>query len=323
MSVDGHCDNCGARLHGQYCSNCGQAAKSPVLTLRELTGDLLKELTDSDSRIWRTMWPLCFRPGLLTSDYVSGRRGRYLPPFRTYLVLSLLFFLIASLVGTGWRITISSDAHSDAPTGRPAPESAGTMTDLAERGLISPDVAARSAARDADAGASDCDDIRIADFGPWEGATLERVFREACRNVQADESRSLWGSLVDNVPVMMFFFLPVVAIMMQILYVGSGRRYVEHLLFLLNCHAAFFLFLTVIVLAVAVSAWRPSVAWPARALLVATWLYIPVYLLLAMKRVYGGGWLGTGLRFALLIAGYGITLVLAISATATYTALTM
>jgi hypothetical protein len=36
-----------------------------------------------------------FRPGKLTRDYLMGRRARFMPPFRTYLVLSLLFFLVA------------------------------------------------------------------------------------------------------------------------------------------------------------------------------------------------------------------------------------
>jgi len=52
-------------------------------------------LLELDSRVWRTLIPLITRPGKLTRDYLEGRRARYMPPFRTYLVLSIVFFLIA------------------------------------------------------------------------------------------------------------------------------------------------------------------------------------------------------------------------------------
>jgi len=42
---------------------------------------------------------------LLTGDYLEGRRKSYAPPLRSYLVLSLVYFLIASVVTTtGTRV---------------------------------------------------------------------------------------------------------------------------------------------------------------------------------------------------------------------------
>ena len=40
------------------------------------------------------MSALMFKPGLLTREFLAGRRVRYLPPLRLYLVLSVVFFLI-------------------------------------------------------------------------------------------------------------------------------------------------------------------------------------------------------------------------------------
>lgn len=37
------------------------------------------------------------RPGVLTSEYFAGRRSSYLPPIRLYLIISVVFFLMASL----------------------------------------------------------------------------------------------------------------------------------------------------------------------------------------------------------------------------------
>lgn len=93
------CPNCGVSFDGQYCWNCGQKNRARVITLGELLRDGFGELFDFDSRLWRTVWPLMARPGFLTSEYLAGRRMRYMPPFRTYLVLSFLFFLVMQVTG--------------------------------------------------------------------------------------------------------------------------------------------------------------------------------------------------------------------------------
>jgi hypothetical protein len=98
--ADGHvmaienCPNCGKALSGQYCGNCGQRARSRLISMWELLTDAFGDLLELDSRVWKTLGPLLVRPGKLTYEYLQGRRASYMPPFRTYLVLSILFFLV-------------------------------------------------------------------------------------------------------------------------------------------------------------------------------------------------------------------------------------
>lgn len=61
----------------------------------ELLRDAFGDMFELDSRLWRTLLPLLAKPGQLTQDYLEGRRARYMPPFRMYLVFSLVFFLVA------------------------------------------------------------------------------------------------------------------------------------------------------------------------------------------------------------------------------------
>lgn len=89
------CLNCGADLVGQYCGQCGQRATARLISLWELLRDAFGDLFELDSRLWRTLVPILVRPGVLTRDYLQGRRARYMPPFRMYLVLSLIFFVVA------------------------------------------------------------------------------------------------------------------------------------------------------------------------------------------------------------------------------------
>ena len=98
------CQNCGGDLDGQYCAGCGQRARVRVITMWELTRDLVGDVFELDSRLWRSIRPLLFHPGYLTEEYLRGRRVRYIPPFRMYLVLSLLFFFVAALDQRGVEI---------------------------------------------------------------------------------------------------------------------------------------------------------------------------------------------------------------------------
>jgi hypothetical protein len=76
------CLNCGAHMRGQYCGQCGQRGTSRLISLWELVRDAFGDIFELDSRLWQTLVPLLIKPGLLTHDYLQGRRARYMPPFR-------------------------------------------------------------------------------------------------------------------------------------------------------------------------------------------------------------------------------------------------
>lgn len=92
------CANCGSLLTGKYCSRCGQRHDDhPVHHFWHFVSEATEDLTHADSRLWRTLSALLFRPGLLTREFLEGRRARYLPPVRLYLVVSVIFFIIVGL----------------------------------------------------------------------------------------------------------------------------------------------------------------------------------------------------------------------------------
>lgn len=102
----GACANCGTVLADRYCGHCGQDAHA-TLSIRHFAGEFVEGLFHFDSTFWRTFLPLLFRPGFLTVEYLNGKRKSYAPPLRSYLVLSLLYFLMASLVVTPHTRVIS------------------------------------------------------------------------------------------------------------------------------------------------------------------------------------------------------------------------
>ena len=93
-----NCSNCGANLSGPYCSKCGQKNDSHPPTFGHFVGETAESFTHADSRLWQTLWLLLAKPGFLTTEFFAGRRARYLPPIRLYIVLSVTFFLLLAII---------------------------------------------------------------------------------------------------------------------------------------------------------------------------------------------------------------------------------
>jgi hypothetical protein len=91
------CLNCGSLLTGKYCAACGQKrVDRRDLSVRRFFGHLINELTDLQSnKILRTFGALLFKPGLLTSEYLAGKKGFHIGPVRLYLTFSAIYFLFA------------------------------------------------------------------------------------------------------------------------------------------------------------------------------------------------------------------------------------
>lgn len=89
------CANCGQATSGAWCADCGQRQPTAGdFSLRHFAGEAREELTDTDSRLWRSVVGI-FRPGVLTRAYLDYQWQRYLPPLRLFLVASGIYFLLA------------------------------------------------------------------------------------------------------------------------------------------------------------------------------------------------------------------------------------
>jgi hypothetical protein len=86
------CANCGAPMHGPYCYACGQPEKGMIRHLASVMADVADTVFNIDSRIFRSIFPLYFRPGYLTDEYFAGRRTRYVTPFRLFFFLCIISF---------------------------------------------------------------------------------------------------------------------------------------------------------------------------------------------------------------------------------------
>jgi hypothetical protein len=278
--------------------------------------EALESITNADSRLWRTLVLLLLRPGRLTLEFFAGRRASYLPPVRLYLVLSVAFFLLASF-GDGSDTTQGDVADLE--------QELAATTDPQERATISAllEIARRRAVEAGRNAASEaelidppeaCAGLEVSGLGD----RLNDRLRAKCGDVAADGGRAFVTALVNNLPTALFFFLPVLALVMKVLYMFSGRYYIEHLLFLLHNHAALFLVLLLYrPLAFATPSWLNG--W----LVFLIVLYVPWYGYRSLRTVYGQGRALTMLKIGALGTSYFIVGTATLLITAVFSALTL
>ena len=139
----------------------------------------------------------------------------------------------------------------------------------------------------------------------------------ARENIEGMEGRpDKWvQALMTSLPSALFLLVPVFALMLKIAYVFKRRLYLEHLVVALYSHVFLLMALTALFLSFALAAWvQPHAAWLAVCVytaIVALLVWVPVYLLLTQKRVYGQGWPMTLLKYSVIGMAYFQLLVFA------------
>ena len=246
------CLNCGAVLHGSFCSACGQRSAPPDPTVAEIAGDAWQELTGYDGRIAATIRGL-LRPGYLTTEFVAGRRARFLSPIRLYLIVSVIYFVTASATPA----TMSTRNGQLAVPG-------GLQIEIS-RTTSGADLSAEERAQL----------LASADKAP---AVLRPLFRAVAADPAGFRARVL-----TIMPRVFFALLPVFAVIVSLFY--RGRRFPTSLVFAVHLHAFAFAAFTL-----AEAAKLPGSIGLAVAVSGVVTVTFTAYALLALRAVFGGGW---------------------------------
>ncbi len=299
------CANCGATRHGAFCARCGQNDRDYHRSFPPLLGELLRETFEIDSRVFRTLRSLLFKPGELALEFSRNRRASYVSPIRLYLFVSISFFFLLS-------VTTNIDEAADSVQILPSDEvvdAPAEVDDLSsvlgesrnqklQEMLAEPEeswrrqLAMTIAAAVAEGEAADA----VATFAL--GQLVDAAYSPG----------SALGALLENLPLTMFLMLPVFAFLLAVMYWRRGHFYVEHLVFATHLHTFAFLVYIVLLLlpdepqsettTMLVNSVNNGMPW-----------LLAVYHLLALKRFYGGGWLGNVFAFGFQMAVYFVVLL--------------
>ncbi len=106
------CLNCGhpLELTDRYCSYCSQMNTTKHLSLNDFFGEFISSFITYDSRFRYTIKDLLFKPGTISRNYVGGKRLKYANPFRFFLSVSIIYFLVTGLINT---FTVDDNVFSD------------------------------------------------------------------------------------------------------------------------------------------------------------------------------------------------------------------
>lgn len=323
---DTHCLNCGKALVGDFCHACGQGAQSLRRPFWSLVGESIETLFAIDGRVARTLPNLLLHPGRMTRLYLDGQRARFIPPFRLYVLASLVFFVLLPLV-IGQRVGFISQVEPTFEEARAQIEESyqqGDMTEAEYQEAISgmdkaealwrggiPGLVATPPVTEGEESAPAPPDAEWAGFMPKEALDAIREAGE-----KGDEDAARFADVMDRpgllaeqtrrwIPRMMFVLLPVFACLLALVYLWRRQfLFFDHLIVSLHFHAALFFAMSIGVIAAQLVGW----GWVTLALIV----YSNVYLYRLNRVVYGRGPFSSVMRTLTLDSLYFCVLLTAL-----------
>lgn len=95
------CLNCDHPLDisDRYCPNCAQKNSTKKPSLKDFFDEFFANIISYDSKLLKTLSALLLYPGRITRDYIQGKRVSYTNPFRFFLSLSIIYFLLFNFSG--------------------------------------------------------------------------------------------------------------------------------------------------------------------------------------------------------------------------------
>lgn len=325
VDPDKPCANCGGEIGDRYCTSCGQLASDFHRPIWDLVLTSLGDTFAFDGRLWRSVPMLLLRPGRMTRNYLDGKRTRYVPPFRLFLIGSVLFFLTIFTLGDqlGWYSAVRINGDDDLPAAVTIDETgetprvanpeieglrqaleAGDLSEAerveieaqlveAETGVllgnfIQGDKVDRAALR------AEMESRIAPDTTP---EVREQIWRQVDHAATVYENQDLFMAKVREwAPRFSLLFMPILAIMLTVLYAWHRSRYIyDHIITSLHVQTFFYMLATVLVLIGAIL--PDSLPW----LILIAVLVVPSYIYRQLRVTYGTGRIMAVLRTLILL----------------------
>ncbi len=300
------CKNCDYQFVGKFCSNCGQSVKEMERPLRFMIVDFVGTIVTFDTRVIKTLVAVLFKPARLTIDFLEGRRARYMPPFRFYVLISFVMFLLMSKVTSD---SIEGKQITGDLSAKEITESAKALVDSISYSQDSLSVAIRTqvnkelAEAQLDTINSENEDEAFSGFnGIAKG--IEFIKEEASdpndskweRNVKkvVDYPELYVNKLYQYASWAFFLFMPVFAFFLYISFFRTKPLFIGHLIFALNIHSFLFTITTLVILI--------NLVLPDKAIHPEGYLFwlVPIYQVAGARALYKRSWVKSFFKMLLV-----------------------
>ena len=260
------CLNCGTILEGKYCHNCGQEN----LQIKESFGHMMTHAVSDyfhfDHQFFHTLKPLFFQPGKLTTEYMAGHRVQYLHPVKMYIFISLIYFLLLFKNNqefereNGKQATTEQNADELKATIKSGINNNAFLTADQKKKLTHNLELKADSIKKVNLLAEKADTIKTYEQYTKAQQALPKEKQDNSLEHYLMQKKFKWGnndknsnelfmeSFKHNVPKMMFFLLPLFALILKIAFSKNRKFYVEYLIYSFHLHCFVFLFLSLLIL---------------------------------------------------------------------------
>ncbi len=302
------CQNCDYEFKGHFCPNCGQEVAEFNRPFGFVLYDFAGNFFAFDTRFFRTFKYLLFRPGFLTAEFFQGRRMRYSPPFRIFVFLSFILFLLLQSLTERTLDAVPELKVSDSSKQKKLKNGLVLNADIVLENdsvaSMNPDSLAMFPIGAKDTIQPDPDELNIdlsifGDENTRESLLkLADQFQGKLDNTADPEKRKQYSSyiamfrapemVISNVMKYMswafFILLPLFALVLKLFYIRRDQLYIRHLLFSIHLHSyLFFILILVVILKLFFESGTTVIN-------LALLLSFPLYFVLAMRKFYGQSW---------------------------------
>lgn len=306
------CKNCDTTFKGQYCPNCGQHIKELERPIRFMFVDFMGTVVSFDTRLVKTLLAILFKPGKLTQDFIEGKRARYMPPFRFYVFISFVMFLLVSTITNNsikenMGDVVSGDFNNDLD----AATKDSIATAIKDSVLLAVDETLKNELDSAQysnyKSTMSVNDSVVGGISEMvEGISNFEDIVEGDDEKYADTIKLIkehpelyMNKLYQFTSWSLFLFMPIFAFFLWISFMRSKKLYIGHLIFSLNIHSFIF---TIISIIVATNLIFPNhnVGWIGYLAFL-----IPIYQVIGARNIYKRRWIPTFFKMTLVWFMYG------------------
>ncbi|MFY0626629.1 MAG: DUF3667 domain-containing protein [Reichenbachiella sp.] len=345
------CLNCGTQyeIEVNYCPKCGQENNHNVASFGTVVVDFFHNYFSFDSKFSNSLLPFFFKPGLLTQQFIEGKRASFVNPIRLYLIISLVFFFVFSLVSQDFinkSLLKSDQLPKNIPDSTKVVLNENIDLALAE---LKKDSVARLYVPNLDSIKNSSLQLNLSEIDQ-EDDFMERNLKTYMKlrkdhnlevqtivdTLETDSLTDFQSSIVKkliridraekeivishlfkNLPLMMLVLIPLFAAVLKLFYIRRGQYYITHLVHALHLHSFAYV---IFGLAFLVSMyWLPEGNATISFILI-SWVLVCTHSYISFLKVYQQSWRKSLIKYqiigfvysSLLFIGFVIELLLSV-----------